>query len=103
MPYLCHLIWQQTSHNPEVAGSNPAPATGKAPETRPFCFLSRDRAFELLPNFCPKLAQDRQTPVRREAVDGAESPASLRQPLPRARPLGDQAHALVALYRSYNY
>ena len=25
------------SHNPEVAGSNPAPATGKAPETGLFC------------------------------------------------------------------
>src|SRR5919201_1366261 len=24
------------AHNPEVAGSNPAPATGKAPETGPF-------------------------------------------------------------------
>ena len=26
------------AHNPEVAGSNPAPATGKAPETGPFSF-----------------------------------------------------------------
>ena len=30
---LRYLIWQQMSHNPEVAGSNPAPATRKAPET----------------------------------------------------------------------
>src|SRR6266545_4074512 len=35
-PTLRHRTWQQTSHNPEVAGSNPAPATGKAPETGPF-------------------------------------------------------------------
>src|SRR5438046_7883748 len=31
------MTWQRTSHNPEVAGSNPAPATGKALETGPFC------------------------------------------------------------------
>lgn len=29
--FLCHLIWQQSSHNPEVAGSSPALATGKGP------------------------------------------------------------------------
>jgi hypothetical protein len=27
------------AHNPEVAGSNPAPATAKGPLTRAFCFL----------------------------------------------------------------
>src|SRR5829696_6248194 len=26
----------EAAHNPQVAGSNPAPATGKAPETGPF-------------------------------------------------------------------
>ena len=31
----------EAAHNPEVAGSNPAPATGKAPETGPFCVLVR--------------------------------------------------------------
>ena len=40
------------AHNPEVAGSNPAPATGKAPETGLFCSLDRDQPAELLPNFC---------------------------------------------------
>jgi hypothetical protein len=30
-PFGRHLAWQQTSHNPEVAGSNPAPATHKGP------------------------------------------------------------------------
>ena len=40
------------AHNPEVAGSNPAPATGKAPETGLFRSLDRDRRVELLPNFC---------------------------------------------------
>src|SRR5437588_1373001 len=28
---MCCLTWQQTTHNPEVAGSNPAPATQKGP------------------------------------------------------------------------
>ncbi len=40
------------AHNPEVAGSNPAPATGKALETGLFCSLDRDRRGKLLPNFC---------------------------------------------------
>jgi hypothetical protein len=40
------------SHNPEVAGSNPAPATGKAPETGLFRSLGSDRGSELLPKFC---------------------------------------------------
>ena len=40
------------AHNPEVAGSNPAPATRKALETGPFCSLRRDRTRELLPDFC---------------------------------------------------
>ena len=30
----------EAAHNPEVAGSNPAPATGKAPETGPFAYWS---------------------------------------------------------------
>jgi hypothetical protein len=51
--FSCHLIWQRMAHNPEVAGSNPAPATGKALETGPFCFLERDRSGKLLPDFCP--------------------------------------------------
>src|SRR5215217_5490248 len=41
------------AHNPEVAGSNPAPATEKAPETGPFLCLSPAALRELLPNFCP--------------------------------------------------
>jgi hypothetical protein len=48
-PCWCHLAWQQPSHNPEVAGSNPAPATGKAPETGLFCSLDRDRTPSLEP------------------------------------------------------
>ena len=40
------------AHNPEVAGSNPAPATGKAPETGLFCSHGGDQPAELLPNFC---------------------------------------------------
>jgi hypothetical protein len=35
------MTCQQTSHNPEVAGSNPAPATRKALENRAFSFLER--------------------------------------------------------------
>jgi len=37
---------------PEVAGSNPAPATRKAPEAGLFCAHCRDRLRKLLPNFC---------------------------------------------------
>jgi hypothetical protein len=47
------MTWQRMAHNPEVAGSNPAPATRKALETGPFCLQERDRYRELLPNFCP--------------------------------------------------
>src|SRR4249920_384774 len=42
----------ERTHNPEVAGSNPAPATGKAPETGLFVLaavISRQ-------NFCPTFA-----------------------------------------------
>ena len=34
-----HLAWQRMAHDPEVAGSNPAPATRKALETGPFCLF----------------------------------------------------------------
>src|SRR5213080_3730645 len=43
--------WNLRSHNPEVAGSNPAPATGKAPETGLFCSLIMIRRR----NFCQLL------------------------------------------------
>jgi hypothetical protein len=55
MPFLCCLTYQRRSHNPEVAGSNPAPATGKAPETGPFCFSAGEAPLKLLPNFCGRL------------------------------------------------
>src|SRR5262249_2219885 len=41
------------AHNPEVAGSNPAPATTKAPETGPFVCLDEN----VRPNFCPIFAR----------------------------------------------
>src|SRR5438094_4557854 len=47
------LIWQRMAHNPEVAGSNPAPATGKALETGPFCFHRGDHGRELSAQFLP--------------------------------------------------
>jgi len=34
-----HLTWQRSSHNPEVAGSNPAPATSKGPGNGAFRLL----------------------------------------------------------------
>src|SRR5436309_10488908 len=37
------------SHNPEVAGSNPAPATGKDPQSRAFSFSDRDGRVRTLP------------------------------------------------------
>jgi hypothetical protein len=52
-PISSQITWIDASHNPEVAGSNPAPATAKALETGPFCYLPRGRAAKLLPNFCP--------------------------------------------------
>ena len=39
------------AHNPEVAGSNPAPATGKAPETGLFRSLGRDQRRNSCPTF----------------------------------------------------
>jgi hypothetical protein len=42
----------EAAHNPEVAGSNPAPATGKALETGAFLVFCIRRQFEALPNFC---------------------------------------------------
>src|SRR4051812_41848830 len=41
------------AHNPEVAGSNPAPATRKAPETGPFLFRVLIRQRESCTNFVP--------------------------------------------------
>jgi hypothetical protein len=55
------------AHNPEVAGSNPAPAIRKALETGPFCSLRRDRAGGFLPNFCPWLL-----PMVQESARSAE-------------------------------
>jgi hypothetical protein len=46
------MTWQRMAHNPEVAGSNPAPATGKALEQGLSVFCG-DRRGKLLPNFCP--------------------------------------------------
>ncbi len=40
------------AHNPEVAGSNPAPATGKAPETGLSRSHDDDQRAGLLPNLC---------------------------------------------------
>src|SRR6266542_3575576 len=36
-PISPRMTWIDASHNPEVAGSNPAPATAKGPHTRAFC------------------------------------------------------------------
>jgi hypothetical protein len=46
------LTQKATAHNPEVAGSNPAPATGKAPESG-LSVLSTGIACA---NFCPVFA-----------------------------------------------
>src|SRR5512132_3218755 len=40
------------AHHPQVAGSNPAPATEKAPETGPFRFGSGERRRNFCPTFC---------------------------------------------------
>ena len=41
------------SHNPEVAGSNPAPATSKALQSRGFSFRAQERAKKLLAQLLP--------------------------------------------------
>jgi hypothetical protein len=49
---LPQLTQKATSHNPEVAGSNPAPATEKGPQTRAFCNSLHLGVAKVLPNFC---------------------------------------------------
>ncbi len=56
----------QPAHNPEVAGSNPAPATEKALETGPFCFWGSDAGQRLLPNFCPQPGDSIRDPFQRQ-------------------------------------
>src|SRR3954452_5093866 len=55
------------AHNPEVAGSNPAPATKKAPETGPFLFSRKERCRELCPTFARPVR--RITPLELECID----------------------------------
>jgi hypothetical protein len=43
----------EAAHNPEVAGSNPAPATRKAPETGAFLVLAAPCRSVLLPHLLP--------------------------------------------------
>ena len=42
----------EAAHNPEIAGSNPAPATEKALHMQGFLLLGRSVELGLLPNFC---------------------------------------------------
>ncbi len=69
----------QKAHNPEVAGSNPAPATEKALETGPFCCRSGGSNWKLLPNFCPRA-------VKAEAIGQKWSLSTVRL-CAEARPL----------------
>src|SRR6266540_4668807 len=46
------MTWIGWSHNPEVAGSNPAPATAKGPAKRGLLFSFVTRAAELCTHFC---------------------------------------------------
>jgi hypothetical protein len=76
------MTWQRMAHNPEVAGSNPAPATGKAPETGLFCFLGGDLLWKLLPTFAQRSA---------EAIHSAEKTVLVAAVLgPRAAELGSK-------------
>jgi hypothetical protein len=52
-PISSQMIWIGWSHNPEVAGSNPAPATQKGPQTRAFCFQIGRQVADLAPLFAP--------------------------------------------------
>src|SRR5207253_5202350 len=69
------------AHNPEVAGSNPAPATSKAPLTRGFFFMRGRSTLKLLPNFCPQA----RAPLRVSHRNGSfrqTSLAKVRWPTP---------------------
>jgi hypothetical protein len=77
-PYWPELTQKATSHNPEVAGSNPAPATEKDPETGLFCSRRSDRPAELWLTFA-------FTGERRPAQPCAHAgPVSVSRP-PRAQ------------------
>src|SRR5438874_12350508 len=61
--YIRALYWRRDAgwssqvarraHNPEVAGSNPAPATQKGPLRRVFCFLLRRQTTVFCTPFAP--------------------------------------------------
>src|SRR6266542_2488135 len=67
-PISPHVTWIDASHNPEVAGSNPAPAMRKAPETGPFLCCCEMRAE---PDPDPRQTSARTTAPR----SGASRPA----------------------------
>ena len=60
----------EAAHNPEVAGSNPAPATGKAPETGPFSFPATPREIGNVDVYVPKtLSADRAQALDQSMTD----------------------------------
>src|SRR5829696_7247516 len=60
------------AHNPEVAGSNPAPATTKALQSGAFCLLVRRGEHDFVPHFVPiaKFRQGRTHPFSHLVVVG---------------------------------
>jgi hypothetical protein len=67
MRFWPQLTYIQASHNPKVAGSNPAPRYSCKPcKTRGFCVDRHRTAPKLLPKFClPALARTGATGTKR--------------------------------------
>ena len=85
-----HLI--EAAHNPEVAGSNPAPATGGAPETGPFRFPQATLRAETLAQLLPfrrsgdsALGYPSLLAARARVSKGCERGLSPRSSPPRSR------------------
>jgi hypothetical protein len=103
------LYWPQvtqnaTSHNPEVAGSNPAPATRKAGDGA-FLSLNHDRQGRLLPNsclwltrcacLCPRRVSLSLVPVRTERSDVIDGRLQLTARKRGSRSCDDQSESRI--------
>src|SRR5205807_1036861 len=78
------MTWQQTAHNPEVAGSNPAPATTERPGDGAFLVL-RSNDPDVVDECDPGVSAELPAPD-----DEADAPAG-GQPRSRPRALSDDA------------
>jgi hypothetical protein len=92
------MVWQRMAHNPEVAGSNPAPATGKGPGNGAFLFFVRvirgETFAQLLPSQHDLLSgkgrlgrmrhlENRMAIAKGSSYGAVAGPENLRRPPPR--------------------